>query len=189
MSDSPLEELEHHEHAEHAEHAAHANDPLISQVTFTIAVLAVVAAIAASLETTESDHAIVSKNDAVLAQNQASDTWAQYQAEGLKKNLYQIASGAPGPKAAAYAAKAADEAAKGPPLSKKATGLEEAVKAHIDEAEVHERRHGRLTIASTLLHMAIAIATLAIILHKRWPWFTALGLSAAGAGLAIWAYL
>ncbi len=189
MSDSPLEELEHHEHAEHAQHAAHAHDPLISQVTFTIAVLAVVAAIAASLETTESDQAIVSKNDAVLAQNQASDTWAQYQAEGLKKNLYQIAADTQGPKTAAYAAKAAEEAAKGPSLSKKAIGLEEAVKQHLEQADVHERRHGRLTIASTLLHMAIAIATLAIILHKRWPWLTALGLSAVGAVLGLWAYL
>lgn len=189
MSDSPLEELEHHEHAEHAEHAAHAHDPLISQVTFTIAVLAVVAAIAASLETTESDQAIVSKNDAVLAQNQASDTWAQYQAESLKKNLFQIAADAPGSKAAAYGAKAADEAAKGAPLKSKASAFETARDRNLEEAEVHERRHGRLTIASTLLHMAIAISTLAIILHRRWPWFTALGLSAVGAGLAIWAYI
>ena len=189
MSDSPLEELEHHEHAEHAEHAAHANDPLISQVTFTIAVLAVVAAVAASLETTESDAAIVAKNDAVLVQNQASDTWSQYQAESVKKNLYQIAADENGPKAADYARKAADEAAKGGPLKAKADGFEKKRDEFLEAAERHEQRHGRLTIASTLLHMAIAIATLAIILHKRWPWWTALALSAAGAGLAVWAYL
>jgi hypothetical protein len=189
MSDSPLEELEHHEHAEHAEHAAHANDPLISQVTFTIAVLAVVAAIAASLETTESDKAIVAKNDAVLVQNQASDTWSQYQADSVKKNLYQIAADEGGARAADYAAKAADEASKGGPLKAKAVAFEKKRDAFLEAAEGHELRHGRLTIASTLLHMAIAIATLAIILHKRWPWWTALALSAAGAALGAWAYL
>jgi hypothetical protein len=179
MGDSPLEELEHHEHAEHAEHAAHAHDPLISQVTFTIAVLAVVAAVAASLETTESDRAIVAKNDAVLVQNQASDTWAQYQAESVKKNLFSIAADAAGPKAADYAKRAGEEAAKGAPLRDR----------FLEQAEVSEQRHGRLTIASTLLHMAIAIATLAIILHKRWPWWVSLGLSAAGLALGAWAYL
>ena len=37
--------------------------------------------------------------------------------------------------------------------------------------------------------MAIAIATLAIILHRRWPWLTSLALAAAGLGLSIWAYM
>src|SRR5262249_1818710 len=112
MSDSPLEELEHHEHAEHAEHAAHTGDPLISQATFTIADLRVVAAVAASLETTESDAAIVAKNDAVLAQNQASDTWSQYQGESVKKNLYLVAADSGGAKAGDYAKKAKEEADK-----------------------------------------------------------------------------
>src|SRR5271165_4750427 len=109
MSDSPLEELEHHEHAEHAEHAAHAHNPLISQVTFTIAVLAVVAAITASLETTESDAAIAAKNDAVLAQDQATDQWGFANSKSLRKKVYEIAADAGGAKAAAYAKSATKE--------------------------------------------------------------------------------
>ena len=191
MTDSPLEEMEAHEHAEHAEHAAHAaheNDPLISQVTFTIAVLAVVAAIAASLETTEGDRAIVSKNDAVLEQNKATDTWNLYQAKSLKKNLYAIAADQPGPKAAGYAKAAAKNGGEEAAIGKQARAFEAVRDARSVEAEAHEVRHGRLTIASTLLHMAIAIATLAIILRRRWPWFAALALSAAGAAIAAWAY-
>ena len=188
MSDSPLEEMEAHEHAEHAEHAAHANDPLISQVTFTIAVLAVVAAICASLETTEGDRTIVAKNDAVLAQNQATDTWNFFQAKSLKKNLYQLAADQGGAKAPAYAKTAAKNAADETTIQKTAQTLEASRNRWSDEAETHERRHGRLTIASTLLHMAIAIATLSIILHRRWPWFTALALTAGGLAIAAWAY-
>ena len=189
MGDSPLEELEAHEHAEHAEHAAHANDPLISQVTLTIAVMAVVAAIGASLETTEGDRTIIAKNDAVLAQNQATDAWNFYQAKSTKKNLYTIAADQGGAKAADYAKEAAKNAGEQAGIMKQAKGFEAGRDAAGERAEVHERRHGRLTIASTLLHMAIAIATLSIILHRRWPWLTALALAAAGLGLAGWAYL
>ncbi len=189
MSDSPLEELEHQEHAEHAEHAAHAGDPLISQVTFTIAVLAVVAAIGASLETTEGDKAIVAKNDAVLAQNQASDAWNFYQAKSLKKHLYTIAAAENGPRAADFKKTAAENAVDESKIQKDAKANEARRDQFLAAAEGHEHRHGHLTIASTLLHMSIAIATLAIILHKRWPWFTALGLGGAGVVLAVWAYL
>ncbi len=189
MADSPFEELEAHEHAEHAAHAAHGNSPLVSQVTLTIAVMAVIAAVGGSLETTEGDKTIVSKNEAVLQQNQATDTWNEYEAKSLKKNLYAIAADQGGPKAAAYAKISAQNADDQKPLQARAKAFEEARDKMSEVAEVHERRHGRLTIASTLLHMAIAIATLAIILGQRWPWFTSLALTAAGLGLAAWAYL
>jgi hypothetical protein len=189
MSDSPLEELEHHEHAEHAAHAAETHDPLISQVTFTIAVLAVVAAIAASLETTESDAAISAKNDAVLVQDQATDQWGFANSKSLRKNIYTIAADAGGAKGAAYAKSAAKEGADEKVAQAGAKVLESKREGFLEQGEQHEVRHGRLTVASTLLHMAIAIATLAIILHRKWPWYAALGLSAAGLAVGAWAYL
>jgi hypothetical protein len=195
MSDSPLEEIEAHEHARHAAHAAHAahegepNSPLVSQVTLTIAVMAVIAAVGASLETTEGDKTIVAKNEAVLQQNLATDQWNEYEAKSLKKNLYTIAADQGGPKAPAYAKIAAQNADDQKVIQKKAQAFEVARDRMGEEAEAHERRHGRLTIASTLLHMAIAIATLAILLQTRWPWISALALTAAGLGLGVWAYL
>jgi len=189
VSDSPFEEVEAREHAEHAQHAAHENSPLISQVTMTIAVMAVIAAVGASLETTEGDKTIVAKNEAVLLQNQATDAWNEYEAKSLKKNIYALAADEGGPKAAVYARTAVQNADDQKSIAAKAKGFEAARDTKSEEAEVHERRHGRLTMASTLLHMAIAIATLAIILQTRWPWLTALGLTAVGLGLAAWAYL
>jgi hypothetical protein len=189
MTDSPLEELEHHEHAEHAMHAAETHDPLISQVTFTIAVLAVVAAIAASLETTESDRAISRKNDAVLAQDQATDQWEFANSKSIRKKVYEIAADQGGPKASGYVKSASHEAADEKVAQAQAQGLQDQVKKDLEQSEQFEVRHGRLTVASTLLHMAIAIATLAIILGRRWPWFTALGLSALGLLVGAWAFL
>jgi len=189
VSDSPLEEMEAHESAEKAAEAVESKDSLLSQVTLTIAILAVAAAICASLETTEGDETIVDKNEAVLNQNQATDQWNFFQAKSMKKNIYALAADQGGPKAAAYAKVAAQNATEQVGIQKKAKEFEETRKQWGEKAEAHEHRHHRLTIASTLLHMAIAIATLAIILHRRWPWLTALALSAAGVGIAVWAYL
>lgn len=188
-TDSPLEELEHHEHAEHAAEAAETRNPLISQVTFTIAVLAVVAAVSASLETSESDAAISAKNDAVLAQDQATDQWGFANSKSLRRKVYEIAADQGGAKAGAYVKSAAHESADEKTAQAEAQALETKVKQSLERSETHELRHGRLTVASTLLHMAIAIATLAIILGRRWPWFTALALSAAGVAVSAWAYL
>ncbi len=189
MSDSPLEEMEAHEHAEHAEHAAEAHDSLISQVTFTIAVLAVVAAIGASLETAAGDSAINAKNDAVLAQDQATDVWGFANSKSVRKKVFDIAADQGGAKAAGYAKSSAHEDADEKQAQAQAKALEDKRDAAVERSEKFEVEHGRLTIASTLLHMAIAIATLAIILHRRWPWLTALALSAGGLAAAAWAYL
>jgi hypothetical protein len=189
MSDSPLEELEHHEHAEHAHHAAESGDSLILQVTFTIAVLAVAAAISASLETTESDAAIVAKNDAVLAQDQATDQWGFANSKSLRKKVFEIAADAGGPKAAAYTKSAAHEDVDQAKATAVAKSFEAKRDTALEVADRHEVRHGRLTVGSTLLHMSIAIATLAILLHRRWPWFTAIALSAVGVAVSVWAFL
>jgi hypothetical protein len=157
-------------------------------VTFTIAVLAVVAAIAASLETTESDKAIVAKNDAVLAQDQATDAWGLANSKSLRKKVYELAADADAAKAVADLKAAAHEGGDEATAQAVAKGFEHQRDAALARSEVFEARHSRLTISSTLLHMAIAIATLSILLRKRWPWFTALALSAAGLLAGAWAF-
>jgi Domain of unknown function (DUF4337) len=187
MSESPLEELEARESAERAEEAK--KDAFNSQVTMTIAVLAVIAAIGASLETSEGDQTIVAKNDAVLQQNQATDQWNEYEAKSLKKNLYAIEVDRGGPKAADYAKVVAQNNTDQKRIMAQAKAFEEARHHYGEIAEFHERRHSKLTIGSTLLHMGIAIATLAIILRRRWPWLAAIGLTVVGVGIGVWAYL
>ncbi|HUZ12329.1 MAG TPA: DUF4337 family protein [Caulobacteraceae bacterium] len=188
-TDSPLEELEHHEQAEHAAHGARSGDKLISRVTLTIAVLAVLAAISASLENSESDAAISAKNDAVLAQDQATDAWGLANSKSLRKKVYEIAADRGGARSGAYARSAAHESGDERRAQSQALALERKRDAALGRSERHERRHGRLTVASTLLHMAIAIATLAIILTRRWPWVAAVALSAAGLAAGAWAFL
>jgi Domain of unknown function (DUF4337) len=125
----------------------------------------------------------------VLYQDQATDHWSFANSKSLRKKLYELASDQGGAKAAAYAKSAQHEGADEITAQNLAKADEARRDAALDRGEVLEKQHGRLTVASTLLHMAIAIATLAILLRRRWPWVTALALSAGGIVAAVWAYL
>jgi len=187
MSESPVE---HFEHAEHAGHAAFLGDPFLTQVSITIAILAVIAATVGSLETLETADAIGDKNAAVLLQNQATDTWNFYQAKSIKKNLYAIAAANPGPAAGDFKKQAERYGVDEQELFAKGQALERQAEEKLRDSERHENRHHILTVAVTLLHVAIAIATIAIIVRgQRWPWYAALALGAIGATGAAYAYI
>jgi hypothetical protein len=181
--------LEAHEHAEHAKHAAHENDPFTSMVSITIAVLAVVAAVASSLETFESASAIIGANQAVLAQEQATDQWNFYEAKSLKKNLFAIAAGQGGAKAADYAQKSKTEGAGEDQAQAEAKALEHERDQALDRSQAHEARHHQLSVGATLVEMGIAISTIAIITKRRWPWIGSALLGGAGVIVAALAYL
>lgn len=181
---------EHFEHAEHAQHAAHSGDSFLALVSVTIAILAVIAASIGSLETIETAATINAKNDAVLLQNKATDTWNFFQAKSIKKNMYQIAAGQGGDRAGDFATQAKRYGTDEKDLQDKGEALERQTEAKLAESERHEHRHHILTGAVTLLHIAIAIATLAIIMHgARWPWYSALVLGALGVIGAAAAYV
>jgi hypothetical protein len=187
MSESPVE---HFEHAEHAEHASLLGDPFLTQVSITIAILAVVAATVGSLETLETAGAIGDKNAAVLAQNKATDTWNFYQAKSIKKKLYAIAAANGGPNADEFEKQSEQNGEDEQELFAKGQAFEHQSEEKLGDSERHEHRHHILTVAVTLLHVAIAIATIAIIVRgQRWPWYAALALGAIGATGAAYAYI
>ncbi|HLH11335.1 MAG TPA: DUF4337 family protein [Methylovirgula sp.] len=188
MTDAPP--TEHFEHAEHAEHAAHSENPFLPIVALTIAILAVIAASIGSLETIETQATIDSKNDAVLLQNQATDTWNLYEAKSIKKNMYEIAAAGGGVNAADFKTQAARNGDDEKKYDKQARELEAERDAKLEQSERHEHRHGVLTIAVTLLQISIAIATISIVRRgARWPWYAALALGLAGIFGAVSAYI
>lgn len=185
MSDPALEA---HEHAEHAEHAAHERDPFVSRVSITIAVLAVMAAAAGSLETVEGGRAITESSEAVLAQDKATDSWNEYQADSLKRHMYEIAS-AGGARADEYAEEIAKDRDSQNKALDKAEDAEKERDARLKESAAHEARHHWLTGAATLIEIGIALSTVAIITSRRAFWVSAIGLGGLGAGLFTFAYL
>jgi uncharacterized protein DUF4337 len=186
MSDAPTE---HFDHAEHAQHAVHLGDPFLTKVSITIAILAVIAATVGSLETLETAAAIGDKNAAVLVQNRATDNWNFYQAKSIKKHLYSAAAANGGPMAESLKKQAEGYSAEENELFAKGQALEHQTEEKLKDSEHHEHRHHILTISVTFLHVAIAIATIAIIVRgQRWPWHAALVLGALGTVGAAYAY-
>jgi hypothetical protein len=178
--------LEAHEHAENAKHATHARDPFISKVSITVAVLAVLAATAGSLETVEGGGAITESSEAVLAQDKATDAWNEYQADSLKRHMYDIAA------ENGLAHYRGDSAAERDAQDKARAKADEAEKerdARIAQSARHEARHHWLTGAATLIEIGIALSTVAIITRRRTFWFAAMGLGAVGLVLFATAYL
>jgi cell division protein FtsN len=186
-----MEELphEHLEHAEHAEHAVESGSSFLITVSATIAVLAVIAAIIASFESFETGTAIGEKNEAVLKQNQASDQWTYYQAKNLKQKMYEIAVASDNPKMVDFAKEAKRQEDESKEVQKKAQELERERDEKLAEAQKHEIREHGLTFSATLVHVGIAIATIAIITRgQRWPWIGSIFLGLAGIATAAWTY-
>ena len=175
------------EQREHAEHAAHANNPLITRASITIAILAVLTAIVGSLETLENGAAITEASRAVLAQDKATDSWNFYQAKSIKKRIDTLAADQGGSNADKYRRSAAKEGDEETTIQAEAKKNETDRDALLASSEQHEQRHHHLTAAATLLEMAIAISTIAIITGKRWPWLVSVGVGAIGAVAAAWA--
>jgi hypothetical protein len=187
MSHDPA--LEAHEHAEHAEHAAHEGNPFISKVSITVAVLAVMAAAAGSLETVESGRAITESSEAVLAQDRATDAWNEYQADSLKRHMYDIAAGDGSAHADEYRKDSVDERSAQDKARSQAEDFEKERQAHAVASAAHEERHHWLTGSATLIEIGIALSTVAIITRRTPFWLGAMGLGAVGIALFGFAYL
>jgi hypothetical protein len=181
--------LEAHEQSEHAEHAAHAGDPFISRIAISVAVLAVLAAVAGSLETVEGGRALGSTSEAVLAQDEATDTWNEFQADSIKKHIYGIAANAGGAQADDYRKNAKEYTDTQKTLMKEAKAKEKERDELLAAGSKHEDRHHWLTGSATLFEIGIAMSTVAIITRRHWLWFTATGFGALGLVLLAAAYL
>ena len=188
MSESPTE---HFEHAEHAEHVAHSGDPFLARVAITIAILAVLSAAVGSLETIETALTISAKTTAAIRQNQATDQWGFFSRQSTKKTMYDLAADTAAPdKVGAYRGNSKRYEAESRETQRKAEELEHVVQEENEASERHEHKHQVLTLASTLLHIAIAIATIAIVMRgQRWPYHTAVILGVLGLLGAAIAYL
>jgi len=189
MTDEQSEALE---RAHHSAHAAESGDPLTLQVTLSIAIMAVIGATIGALGETEAAHTFVEKNEAVLAQNRASDAWTNYQADSIKKHIYDVGAGlaAASPEAATRMKSESDRFAKEQPdVQTTAKRFEAEVQSLSEAAGRHFESHHILTVAEGIVHAAIAGASIALLARRRWIWTASLALTAAGIATAVAAYL
>ncbi len=152
----PLEHL--HEEIHH--HAEHGGPPWISWVALSTAILAVLAAITGLLS---GKHA----NEAMMAQIQASDQWAYYQAKSIKASvldakmtLTATATEKDKEKAAQYLQEQAE-------IKREAEEKEADAKSNFHKHEIFAR-------GVTMVQIAIAIAAISALTRRRTFWFVSL---------------
>jgi|SRR5271157_5226976 len=170
MEANEVQELE--EHAEHAEH-----DRMMRPVALTMTFLAVLVAVVTVL-----GHR--THTEAILKQDQATDTWGEYQAHKIRANeadltaqLLSVVTIADENAARKLEKTIAEQKEKKAVEIKedmeKAKGLEEAV-------ELAEKKADRFDFGEALLEIGLVITSITLLTHKRIYWFVGLGFSVIG---------
>jgi hypothetical protein len=168
------------ERFEHAEETAEKREAFGRRAALLVSALAAFLAISGLL-------AARAEEEIILAQQKASDTWAEYQANSLKKHVNDdvaqtlriLGAGTAGEKAAADQAakllKANDD--KYIPEQKRLMPIAQAYEKLRDESGA---KHTSYQLAEAGFQLAIVLASIAIVARTRWLLYAAGGLGAAG---------
>jgi hypothetical protein len=179
-----MEANESQELQEHAEHGAH--ESTLRPVAFTMSALAVFVAV-----TTLLGHR--TSTEVILYQNQATDTWNQYQAHKIRSyntTLSQDLLTVTVVSDKAAAAKLANDYASH--QKKWNDELEEEQKqaeALQTKVELTEAREDRFDLAEALLEIGLVITSVTLLTKSRMYWYLGLGFSALGVAAVVSAFL
>jgi hypothetical protein len=173
------------EATERAVEAAEHRASWVVALSFSTAVIAVFAAIASLESGAYSNEALIQKNEALLAQSQASDQWAYFQAKGIKGVVYMTQASAlkmSNPQLAAESQKEADRyASEQKGISEEAKKFEEEVKHRNEESDQSLEHHHRFAFAVTMFQVSIALSAVAALSRQKIVWL--IGLTVSGLGL------
>jgi len=177
-----------HDHA--VEHEGH-KPGLGQQVAIFTAILATVGAIVSFFGGDTQNNAMLFKNEAVLERAEASDAWNFYQAKSMKQNQAEIAAAlsADPKKVEQYQAEAKRYASEKKEIEAEAKKHEQAYKDWNRRSEQALHPHHYLAISMTLLQIAIALASITVLVQKRWLLYGASLSAFIGAVLAVVAYV
>lgn len=176
-------------HEEAAEHAAEKRLPLGQEVALFSAVLATLGAIVSFLGGHTQNDALYYKNEAVLMKARASDTWAYYQAEGLKQHIAEQSAALIPAASAKYQADVTRYAAHAKTLKAQAEDFDRRSEEADIESQHSLRPHIKLAISMTALQIAIALASITVLTKKRWLISAAAAFALLGVVLGVLAWL
>jgi uncharacterized protein DUF4337 len=172
------------EATERAVEAAEHRSLWIVYLSFSTALIAVLAAIAALESGAFANEALIQKNEALLAQAQASDQWAYYQAKSVKAAIYSsqaAATQSSNPDLANKAQQQADRYSKEEEeISKGAKEREKEVAEKGELSAISMEHHHRFAYSVTMFQISIALAAVAALSKQKGVWFAGLVVAAAG---------
>ncbi len=162
-----------------SEHTEHAKEPFDKKVAVTMAIIAASLAIVSVLGQ-------VFSTEELLAQQQASDQWAYYQAKSIRRyesdiarDLFRTAAtGEANAKSAeTYSANAERYEKEGEEIQTEARKLE-------TESRLKGQEALRMHIGEVFLEVGIVFASLAILTKRRVVWSTSIVSACIGVGIA-----
>lgn len=168
--------------------------PWVAYVAMLTGILAGVAGFLTVRSTTLTNNAIYESNQAILAQAQSSDDWAEYQADSIKSRIIETQITAAG-SALDPAARAALEA-EDKDFRDRQPKSESAAQAKADERDAH-LSHGKdylatrdlISYANLATELGIALASVAAMVRVRRAFDGAILVGVVGVGIAAYALL
>lgn len=151
-----------HERSEHAK-----TNPTVA---IAAAILAVLAALATMLAYNRSTLGLVEKNQAILSQARASDTYNYYESTKIKAHLYEALheAGLGDPKEhARLQVEGAREERKSAPLLLKAQDLETKTTKHEEQSDIALKAYETFEIAVTLFEVSIVFVSISALAANR----------------------
>jgi hypothetical protein len=176
-----------HDHA--VEHAAHGNDKFSGKIAVMTAILATVGATFGYQGGATQNDAALSKNNAAIDKTEAANRWNYYQAKSNKQNLAELALTLPGVDPEKYRADVARYKLEKEEIKKEAEKWEASSADWNKKSDQAMHQHHQWALATTAEQIAISLAAITLLTHKKWLQYTAYAVAAAGIALGLFAWL
>jgi hypothetical protein len=173
--------------------AADDGPPWLSHVAMLTGVLAALAGVLTVRSTSLTNDAIYQSNQAILAQTQASDAWAEYQADSIKARVVETQMVPSSPIAAEdrsdLEAIDNDLRARQPKAKQTAADKEAARDAYMKQGLDRLAEKDLLGYASLAAQLGIALASVAALVKKRSIFHAGVAVGVAGVAITAYAFL
>jgi hypothetical protein len=149
----------------------------------SVVFVAVLAAIATQWGGKYSTRTLTALNDATYYQARASDQWSFYQAKSIKQNLYEVAREQQSAKASDggfddFSSRIARFEQEKVAIKRDAEGLESKRQQARDAANAWSTRGSAMGLAVSIYQIAIAVASIAMLMKRKPFWYASLALAA-----------
>ncbi|SFU62264.1 DUF4337 domain-containing protein [Pseudoduganella namucuonensis] len=176
-----------HDHA--VEHAAHSDDKFSGNIAVTTAILATVGALFGYQGGATQNEAAMFKNNAAIDKTQAANSWNYYQAKSGKQNLAELAITLPLADQEKYKGEIARYKAEKEDIKKEAEKWEASSAEWNRKSDAAMHTHHQWALATTAEQIAISLAAITLLTHRRWLLYATYAVAAAGIALGAFAML
>lgn len=168
------------------------NPPWIKQVAMLTGVLAAFSGFLAVRSTTLTNDAIYQSNQAILAQAESSDDWAEYQADSIKTHIIETAlataNALPPDRRASLENDAAEFRNRQPKIKDAANAKADERDRHLKDGFKYLGEKDLLGYAGLAAQLGIALASVAALVRMRAAFYAGILAGAAGISIAIYAF-